>query len=94
MSRASYGRDAPSRSQERTLPGVEADDALRCFPIADTPTAWDTFLDDVVLAFGGLDLLVTARDETRLVEQSAALLALSPAGGRNERVGAPTQVMG
>lgn len=77
------------------VPGVEVDDAIRCFPIADdTLTAWDACLDDVVLAFGGLDLLVIGADEARLVEPGAALLALSPAGGRTERVGAPTQVTG
>ena len=75
------------------LPIVAADDALKCFPHAGArPAAWEAFLDDVVLAFGGLDLLVTSPDETRLAEQSAALLALSPAGGRVERVGTPIQV--
>jgi hypothetical protein len=75
--------------------GAEVDDAIRCFPIEDdTLTAWDACLDDVVLAFGGLDLLVIGADEAQLVEPSAALRALSPAGGRTERVGAPTQVTG
>lgn len=72
------------------LPGIAADAAVRCFP---APLTWETFLDELVVAFGGLDLLVTARDETRLVEQSASLLALSPVGGRNEGAGASTQAI-
>ncbi len=75
--------------------GAAAGDALRTLPLAgNTPAAWDAFLDDAVLAFGGLDLLVTGRDEARMAEQSAALLALSPAEGRVERVGAPNQFAG
>jgi hypothetical protein len=73
--------------------GVEADDAVRGLPLAgNTPAAWEAFLDEVALAFGGLDLLVTGSDEARVADQSATLLALSPVEGRVERVGAPIQV--
>lgn len=73
--------------------GVAADDAWRCFPVAaDTPAAWNGFLDEAVLAFGGLDLLVIEPGETQPQERSAALLALSPVGGRVECVDAPIRV--
>jgi hypothetical protein len=71
-------------------PDSDAGDALKLFPLSgDTPSAWNAFLDELVLAFGGLDLLVTGRHERHFAEQSAELLALSPVGGRAERVGAP-----
>lgn len=75
------------------VPGIRGD-AVRNFPLAaDTPAAWESFLDEVVLAFGGLDLLVTGPDETQIEDRSATLLARSPAGGRVERLGAATRAV-
>jgi rhamnose utilization protein RhaD (predicted bifunctional aldolase and dehydrogenase) len=77
------------------LAGVETGDAVRCFPLAsDTPAAWDAFLDEVVITYGGLDLLVADVDERYRAEQSTALLALSPTGGRVEGGAVPLQLAG
>lgn len=76
-------------------PTVDAGETLRGFPMADaTRAAWDVFLDDLVFAFGGLDLLVTSPDERSVAEQSAALLALSPVGGRVEHSRATVPLRG
>jgi hypothetical protein len=77
------------------LAGSMPTDAVRACPLAaDTPQAWDAFLDEVVLAFGGLDLLVCGKEEKHATERSAALLALSPVGGRVEHAGATVQAVG
>jgi rhamnose utilization protein RhaD (predicted bifunctional aldolase and dehydrogenase) len=77
------------------LSGLERTDAVQACPLAaDTPQAWDAFLDEVVLAFGGLDLLVCGKEEKHATERSAALLALSPVGGRVEHPGAAVQTVG
>lgn len=78
-----------------SVPGIDAGDAVRTFASAATPQAgWDTFLDEAVLAFGGLDLLVCTDGETRIAEQSLPLLAASPVGGRVERAGAVAHGVG
>ncbi|MFO1206790.1 MAG: class II aldolase/adducin family protein [Burkholderiales bacterium] len=70
-----------------SLPGVDAGDAVQTFASADaTQAGWDAFLDEALLAFGGLDLLVCTDDETRIADDTAPLLAASPVGGRVERI--------
>ena len=64
------------------LPSPAAD-ALRVFPLAeDTTSGWEAVLDEIMLTWGGADLLLTAPGETAIAERCAPLLALSPAGGR------------
>ncbi len=77
------------------LPGNEAGDALRTFPLADnTEAAWDAFLDAALLTFGGLDLLLCAEKEAHVAEQSAPVLAESPVGGRIERACTTVHMVG
>jgi len=65
----------------------------REFPLeTDTPAAWETVLDEIALAFGGLDLLVTTPEEARCAERCAPLLALSPVGGRIEHVDSASRI--
>jgi rhamnose utilization protein RhaD (predicted bifunctional aldolase and dehydrogenase) len=44
----------------------------------DTSAAWEALLDEVVLAFGGADLLVASSGDAACAERCAPLLALSP----------------
>ena len=57
---------------------------LREFPLeTDTPSAWEALLDEIVLAFGGLDLLVTTADQAGVAQRCTPLLALSPVDGQH-----------
>ncbi len=56
-------------------------DVLELFPLeGDTDSAWKLALNEITLAFGGIDVLVCAPDESRIVDRCAPFLALSPVG--------------
>lgn len=66
----------------KVLPAA-AGDALKVYHLADrTASAWEAVLDELVLACGGVDLLLAAPEEAVFTQRCTPLLAVSPAAGR------------